>query len=242
MKHAVAAPASFEPAPGLREQPGLLTLLRHGQSRANRALRFTGWDDAGLSAQGRQEAARAGRLLGAGERPVDVCFTSMLGRAMHTAEIALAEASQAPPSIRPCWRLNERHYGSLQGLTPWTAAWHYGPLRVLRCRYLAGERPPLLAECDARSPRRDPRYAAVDPSLLPRTESLLDVATRIRPCWHERIAPELARGRHVLVVSHRHLLRVLLELLGEPVPRRGFACAEPRMVRFAPGDARLSGP
>lgn len=232
----------FEDDPLSQEQPmAVLTLLRHGQSRANRALRFTGWEDAALSARGRLEAAQAGRRLHAAGRPVDVCFTSMLGRAIHTAEIALAERGQGGLPIRPCWRLNERHYGSLQGLTPWKAAYRHGPLRVLRCRYRARARPPLLPESDPRSPLRDPRYASIDPQRLPRAESLVDVAARLRPCWRERIAPELARGRHVLVVSHRHLLGVLLEYLGEHAPRRGFAFAEPRIVRFAPGDARLSG-
>ncbi len=219
--------------------PAVLTLLRHGQSRWNRSLRFTGWEDIGLSARGRLEAADAGRALRGDVPPVDVCFTSMLGRTIDTAEIALAARGQPGVPIRPCWRLNERHYGALQGLTPWAAAMRYGPRRVLRCRRRARERPPSLSESDPRSPHRDARYAGIDRHLLPHAESLRDVAMRVLPCWREHIVPELADGRHVLVVSHRNLLQVLLWLLEEEPPFLGFGRGRPRILRFDRDDARL---
>jgi 2,3-bisphosphoglycerate-dependent phosphoglycerate mutase len=196
----------------------MLTLLRHGQSVWNRSGRFAGWADIDLSAAGRAEAARAGELLRRESRPVDCCFTSSLRRAIVTSEIALAAMDCGDVPIEHHWRLNERHYGALQGLRVWPAVRRYGPVAVLRCRRRFRVRPPSLDPADPRFPGHDPRYAELDEGDLPLGESVADAQARLLPYWRTRIAPELALGRHVLVVSHKHTLRALLRLLRSRAP------------------------
>jgi 2,3-bisphosphoglycerate-dependent phosphoglycerate mutase len=186
---------------------GTLTLLRHGQSEWNRARRFTGWADVALSPAGEAEAARAGRLLAHHGLAFDCCFTSALERAIRTSAIALDAMGLRDVPVEHTWRLNERHYGGLQGLNLAGAVRRFGVLRVLRTRRQLGYRPPALAAADAAADAHLPAEARRA------TESLADMRARLAPFWRERLAPELARGRRVLVVSHHHTLRALLGLL-----------------------------
>lgn len=219
---------------------GVLTLLRHGQSAWNREGRFSGWADVDLSPQGRAEAERAGRLLARSGRPVDCCFTSMLKRAQATAGIVLGEMGQHDLPLQQNWRLNERHYGALQGLGLWPAVQRFGPLKVIRCRRGFDVRPPALPPGDPRSAAHDPRYASVAAEGLPAAESVADTLVRLLPYWQERIVPELARGRHVLVVSHKHTLRALLRLMRQlapgQLPHFRIATGMPMVMRFEPHD------
>ena len=192
----------------------MLTLLRHGESEWNRTTRFTGWADVDLSAAGEVEAARAGRILRRHGFDFDCCFTSVLRRAVRSSEIVLRTMGLEHIPVERSWRLNERHYGGLQGLGFCRAVGRYGLLPVLRVRRQSTYRPPALDPDDARFPGRDPRYARLSPDDLPRAESLDDTQARLLPFWHGHIAPELARGRRVLVVSHKNTLRALLTVLG----------------------------
>ncbi|MFN2375717.1 MAG: 2,3-diphosphoglycerate-dependent phosphoglycerate mutase [Candidatus Binatia bacterium] len=225
--------------------PGVLTLLRHGESEWNHQGRFSGWADVGLSENGRAQAERAGRLLARNGLPIDLCLTSMLGRATATSQIVLQVLGRDNVSVEESWRLNERHYGALQGLRTWTAVRRYGPLAVLRCRRQFRRRPPLLAAGDPRCPGRDPRYACIAPAALPRGESLADTLDRVLPYWEKRIVPELACGRHVLVVSHKNTLRALLVLLRRMAPLQvpGFRITNgvPFVMAFEDGDRWLFG-
>lgn len=196
---------------------GVLVLLRHGESEWNRDGRFTGWADVDLSAAGEAEAARAAQQLRAQGYAFDRCFTSVLTRATRTAAIVLHGLGLEDIPVERSWRLNERHYGALQGLGTWPAMRQHGLRAVLRCRYRFAGRPPALDPDDPRCPGRDPRYAEVPADELPRAESYADTLARLTPYWLERIAPEVARGRRVLVVSHKNTLRALAMLLA---PRR----------------------
>jgi 2,3-bisphosphoglycerate-dependent phosphoglycerate mutase len=187
---------------------GTLTLLRHGESEWNRSGRFTGWADIELTAAGEAEAARAGRLLRDRGYEFDCCFTSALRRAVRSGEIVLRSMGRAHVPLEQSWRLNERHYGALQGLGPWRAVRRFGVLPVLRARRRYDYRPPALGADDARLAGADDGGA-----VPPCAESLADVRRRLAPFWRERIAPELARGRSVLVVSHKHALRALFAVL-----------------------------
>jgi len=189
---------------------GTLTLLRHGESEWNRAGRFTGWADVGLTAAGEAEAARAGEALLAGGYAFDRCFTSALQRAILSGEIVLRTMGLASVAVERSWRLNERHYGALQGLGAWSAVRRFGVLPVLRARHGYDYRPPAPDAGGLPDARTAAGASAAAP---PPGESLADVRTRVVPFWHERIAPELARGRSVLVVSHKHALRALFALL-----------------------------
>ncbi len=229
MPHEVAgtpAPApTYRPAGGA----GQLVLLRHGESEWNRDGRFTGWTDVDLSAAGVAEAARAGERLRHEGLAFDCCFTSVLRRATHTTEIVLQTMRLEHIPVEQTWRLNERHYGALQGMGAWRAMYRYGLLSVLRCQYQFAARPPALAPGDPRFPGSDPRYAAVRADELPLTESHADTLARLRPYWVERIAPELARGRRILVVSHKNTLRALAKLI------EGRADAEVRSIHVPTG-------
>lgn len=224
---------------------GTLTLLRHGQSEWNRDGRFTGWSDVGLSEAGVAEAGRAGRLLARGAPPVDCCFTSMLRRATSTSEIVLRECGRRHVPVEEHWRLNERHYGALQGMRVWPAVRRYGPVAVLRCRRGFHVRPPALRETDPRSAANDPRYASLAAADLPHGESVADTQARLLPYWRERIAPEVARGRHVLVVSHKNTLRALLKLLrratSRDIPPFVIANGAPLVLTFEAHDLWMLG-
>ncbi|HYD47341.1 MAG TPA: 2,3-bisphosphoglycerate-dependent phosphoglycerate mutase [Terriglobales bacterium] len=191
--------------------PATLILLRHGQSLWNQEKTFTGWTDIGLSERGKQEAIAVGRMLVARGYRADVCFTSLLSRASETLRLVLAEMERSSLPIHSSWRLNERHYGALQELSFWEGVRQYGLGPVLRCQRRYQIRPPLLSTGDPRFPGNDARYAELDAADLPRGESLQDTLERVRPYWHERIAPELQPGKTVLVVSHRNTLRSLIK-------------------------------
>lgn len=206
-----------------------LVLLRHGESDWNRDKRFTGWTDIGLSSAGAAEAKRAGERLRSSGYHFDVCFTSVLQRATQTSEIVLETMGLAQVPIERSWRLNERHYGALQGLDLWHAVRDHGLLPVLRCQYRFASRPPALAPADARFPGHDPRYESLRADELPRGESHADTLARVMPYWRERIAPEIARGCRVLIVSHKNTLRALVKVIEQR------ADAEMRRVRIPTG-------
>jgi 2,3-bisphosphoglycerate-dependent phosphoglycerate mutase len=190
-----------------------LVLLRHGESTWNAANRFTGWVDVPLSEQGLREAREAGvALRDAGLRP-DVVHTSLLIRAIQTADIALQEMEMLWVPVRRSWRLNERHYGALQGLNKREMAEKFGDPQVLLWRRSYATPPPPLAEEDSGHPRHEARYRDLPPDVLPATESLKDVVQRMLPYWQDEIVPDLRAGKCVLVSAHGNSLRALVKHL-----------------------------
>jgi 2,3-bisphosphoglycerate-dependent phosphoglycerate mutase len=191
-----------------------LVLLRHGESTWNAANLFTGWEDVDLSPNGENEARAAGRLL-AGEPDLDlrVVHTSVLTRAIRTAELALAEAGRSWLPVRRHWRLNERHYGDLQGYNKKETAALHGAAQLKLWRRSYDVRPPALAPGDERHAAGDPRYREVPADALPLTECLADVVERVVPYWQDAIVPDLlaegGRGGAVLVAAHGNSLRAL---------------------------------
>jgi 2,3-bisphosphoglycerate-dependent phosphoglycerate mutase len=193
--------------------PGKLVLVRHGQSIWNVENLFTGWMDVDLSLTGCQEAQQAGReLLREGIVP-QVVFTSVLKRAIRTQWLMLEVLDLLWLPVERTWRLNERHYGALQGLNKTQTVERHGEAQVKIWRRSYDIPPPALALDDERHPRFDRRYADVAPADLPATESLKDTLTRVLPYWNERIAPQVAQGRDVLVVAHGNSLRALVKML-----------------------------
>jgi 2,3-bisphosphoglycerate-dependent phosphoglycerate mutase len=190
-----------------------LVLLRHGESEWNLANRFTGWVDVDLSERGIAEAIAAGRMLrDAGLRP-DIVHTSVQRRAIRTAELALAELGGAPIPIKKSWRLNERHYGALQGLNKKETVQKFGEEQVLLWRRSYSTRPEPLSDQAMAEQRRDPAYASVPDDAMPATECLADVVARLLPYWDEEIVPDLRAGRLVLVCAHGNSLRALVKHL-----------------------------
>ena len=190
-----------------------LVLLRHGESEWNSKGLFTGWVDVGLSATGSAEATGAGRLLAdAGVRP-DIVHTSVLTRAIQTADLALAEAGLLWLPVARSWRLNERHYGALQGKNKAQTRQEFGDEQFMLWRRSYDVPPPPLADTDPMSQAGDPRYAHLPPELLPRTECLKDVLHRLLPYWYDAIVPDLAAGRTVLAVAHGNSIRALVKHL-----------------------------
>ncbi len=190
-----------------------LTILRHGKSLWNKEKRFTGWTDIALSTSGIAEAKHAGQLLKARGVTFDLCFTSYLTRAIETLEIVLDTMKGAHIPILKDWRLNERHYGALQGLTWWEAARKYGTKQVLAWQRNFDAPPPSVEVTDTRFPGNDPLYAHLSPANLPQSESLKDTLARLLPFWHDVAIPELTQGKHILVVAHHNSLRGLMMLL-----------------------------
>lgn len=190
-----------------------LVLLRHGQSLYNLEGRFTGWMDVDLSERGRAEAGEAGWLMKSSGLTFDIAFTSVLKRAVRTLWIVLDEMDLMWIPALPCWRLNERFYGDLQGRSKKEAEERYGKEQVTRWRRGFSERPPAVETSDRRFPGQDPRYRDVPLSLLPRTESLQDTQERVLPFWQALIGPELVKGKNVLVVSHGNIIRALAKHL-----------------------------
>jgi 2,3-bisphosphoglycerate-dependent phosphoglycerate mutase len=193
--------------------PGKLVLVRHGQSHWNVENLFTGWTDIDLSEQGCAEARSAGRQLVQEGIAVDIAFTSVLKRAIRTLWYILDECDRMWVPVERSWRLNERHYGALQGLNKAQTVERHGEQQVKIWRRSYDVPPPPLATDDPRHPRFDVRYAGVDPALLPATESLKDTLGRVLPYWKERIAPELRAGRNVLVTAHGNSLRAMVKML-----------------------------
>ena len=192
-----------------------LVLLRHGQSIWNLENRFTGWTDVDLSAQGVQEAETAARLLREEGFSFDIAYTSVLKRAIRTLWIVLDEMDLMWLPVRRSWRLNERHYGALQGLDKAETARKHGEQQVHVWRRSYATPPPPLEPDDARNPARDPRYARLDRRQMPRAESLKDTVARFLPYWQDVIAPDLAGGRSVLIAAHGNSLRALVKHLDD---------------------------
>ena len=192
-----------------------LVLLRHGESVWNRENRFTGWTDVDLTARGMEEARRAGRLLAQAGHSFDVAYTSLLKRAIRTLWLVLDEMDLMWIPVHRNWRLNERHYGSLQGLDKAQTAAKFGDAQVLVWRRSYAIPPPALDPDDDRNPRRDVRYAALTGDELPLTECLRDTVERFLPFWHERLVPELRAGKRMLIAGHGNTLRALVKHLDD---------------------------
>jgi len=194
----------------MAKPPLRLVLLRHGESVWNRENRFTGWTDVDLSPKGLEEARAAGRLLRAEGYGFDLAFTSLLKRAVRTLWIALDELDQVWLAVEKSWRLNERHYGALQGLNKAETAAKYGEQQVLAWRRSYDTPPPKLEAADPRYEGRDPRYAGVE---VPRAECLKDTVARVIPYWSSAVAPAVRAGRRVLIAAHGNSLRALVKHL-----------------------------
>ena len=192
-----------------------LVLLRHGQSTWNQENRFTGWTDVPLSELGVEEARSAGRLLRSEGYVFDLAFTSVLKRAIKTLWLALEEMDRMWIPIHNTWLLNERHYGALQGLNKKETVERHGEAQVHIWRRSYSIPPEPLTIDDERAPHRDPRYASVDPSRLPLTESLKDTVARVLPYWDSTIAPVVRSGQRVLIASHGNSLRALVKKLDD---------------------------
>ena len=193
--------------------PSRLVLVRHGQSAWNLENLFTGWTDVDLTAQGREEARAAGALLRDGGFEFGQAFTSVLKRAIRTLWIVLDEMDRMWVPVDRDWRLNERHYGALQGLDKAETTAKYGADQVKVWRRSYDIPPPPLAADDPRHPCFDARYRGIDAARLPATESLKDTLARVEPWWRERTVPALAAGGDVLVVAHGNSLRALVKML-----------------------------
>jgi 2,3-bisphosphoglycerate-dependent phosphoglycerate mutase len=190
-----------------------LVLLRHGESTWNLENRFTGWTDVGLTDTGVKQAQEAGRLLRQENFEFDISYTSVLKRAIWTLWHALDQMDRTWLPVVNDWRLNERHYGALQGLNKADMARQYGEKQVLIWRRSYDTPPPALQADDPRSERGDPRYAALQPEQIPLTECLKDTVARVLPCWNDTLAPALRRGQRVLVAAHGNSMRALVKYL-----------------------------
>src|SRR6476619_1307557 len=194
---------------------GTLVLLRHGQSDWNEKNLFTGWVDVGLTAKGEQEARRGGELLVERDLLPDVVHTSVMRRAIQTAQIALDAADRMWLPVRRSWRLNERHYGALQGKDKKQTLEEFGEEQFMLWRRSYDTPPPPLADDDTYSQVGDPAYAALPDEVLPRTECLADVVDRMLPYWYDAIVPDLRAGSTVLVAAHGNSLRALVKHLDD---------------------------
>ena len=192
-----------------------LVLLRHGQSTWNKENRFTGWTDVGLTDQGESEAKDSGRRLKEEGYVFDIAYTSVLQRAIKTLWIALEEMDLMWIPVRRSWRLNERHYGALQGLNKAETAAKHGEDQVKVWRRSYATRPPELTSDDERYPGHDPRYAGLSAGELPSSECLKDTVERMLPYWHDTIAPDVLAGRRVLIAAHGNSLRALVKHLDD---------------------------
>lgn len=190
-----------------------LVLLRHGESEWNQKNLFTGWVDVELTAKGEAEATRGGHLLAEHDLLPDVLHTSLQRRAIRTAQLALDAADRLWIPVRRSWRLNERHYGALQGKDKAQTLAEYGEEQFMLWRRSYDTPPPALADDDEFSQFHDPRYATLPPEVRPRTECLADVVTRLLPYWYDAIVPDLRAGGNVLIAAHGNSLRALIKHL-----------------------------
>jgi len=190
-----------------------IVLLRHGESTWNKENRFTGWTDVDLTEKGRSEAVNAGRLLKDSGFAFDLAFTSVLKRAIRTLWITLEELDRMWIPIQHSWRLNERHYGALQGLNKAETAEKFGESQVKLWRRSYDVPPPALEPNDPRTGAGDPRYAGMAANEMPRTECLKDTVARFLPYWHEAIAPAVRSGQSVVIAAHGNSLRALVKYL-----------------------------
>lgn len=193
--------------------PHQLVLIRHGESTWNLENRFTGWTDVPLTETGVAQARRAGELLKAQGFEFDIAYTSVLKRAIWTLWHCLDAMDRTWVPISHDWRLNERHYGALQGLNKADMAREYGDEQVLVWRRSYDTPPPVLQADDPRGQRGDPRYARLAPEQIPLTECLKDTVVRVLPCWNERIAPALRSGQRVVIAAHGNSIRALVKML-----------------------------
>jgi 2,3-bisphosphoglycerate-dependent phosphoglycerate mutase len=192
-----------------------LVLIRHGESTWNLENRFTGWTDVPLTDTGVQQARQAGRLLREGGWQFDVAYTSVLKRAVWTLWHALDEMDRTWLPVLHDWRLNERHYGALQGLNKTDMAKQYGDEQVLVWRRSYDTPPPALEATDPRSERSDPRYSRLDAAQVPLTECLKDTVARVLPCWNERLAPAIKSGQRIVIAAHGNSIRALVKYLDQ---------------------------
>ena len=192
-----------------------LVLVRHGESAWNQENRFSGWTDVDLTEKGKGEAQRAGRLMREEGFAFDLAYTSVLRRAIKTLWLALEEMDRMWIPVHHSWRLNERHYGALQGLNKAETAAKFGEAQVKIWRRAYATPPPPLEEGDPRLELDNPRYADLTPDEFPRTECLKDTVARFLPYWHETIAPSIRSGRQVLIAAHGNSLRALVKYLDE---------------------------
>ena len=192
---------------------GTLVLLRHGQSEWNAAELFTGWVDVGLTEQGFDEARRGGQLLAEHDLLPDVVHTSVLRRAIRTAEVALDACDRLWVPVRRSWRLNERHYGGLQGLSKPETKERHGAEQFMEWRRSYATPPPEMDDDAFAEQSRDPRYAVLPSDVLPRTEALAHVVDRMLPYWYDAVVPDLREGRTVLLAAHGNSLRALVKHL-----------------------------
>ena len=190
-----------------------LVLLRHGQSKWNLENKFTGWTDVELTKKGESEAKRAGELIGKEGIKLDLVYTSVLKRAINTMNICLSNFDNNKPDIFYNWRLNERHYGSLQGLNKLETAKKYGDDQVLIWRRSYDISPPELSSDDERHPRFDKKYESLDKSILPSSECLKDTVKRFLPLWGKTISLKIKEGKKVMIVAHGNSLRALVKHL-----------------------------
>lgn len=213
-----------------------VVFVRHGESQWNKENRFTGWTDVGLSDKGLEEAMQAGQALKKAGLVFDVAFTSVLKRAVKTLWIVLEELDLMWIPQRKSWRLNERHYGALQGLNKAETAQKYGDEQVRLWRRSYDVAPPVLDRKDERFCGNDPRYDALAPEELPVAESLQDTEKRVMPYWHETIVPVLARGARIIVSAHGNSLRSLVKHLdnipAEDIPALEIPTGKPLVYEF----------
>jgi 2,3-bisphosphoglycerate-dependent phosphoglycerate mutase len=213
-----------------------IVLLRHGESTWNKENRFTGWTDVDLTEKGVEEARAAGRLLKAEGFDFDATFTSVLKRAIRTLNLALEEMDRLWLPVVKDWRLNERHYGALQGLNKAETAAKFGEDQVLVWRRSYDVPPPELAPGDERDARRDPRYAKLTRAEVPLTECLKDTVERVVPYWKEHIAPRVGAGERLLVAAHGNSLRALIKyfdgLSDEAIIKENVPTAIPLVYEF----------
>ncbi len=197
-----------------------LVLLRHGQSIWNRDKIFTGWSDVPLSPKGEQEAERAAQLLKEAGFKFDLCFSSTLQRSTHTLKIALSTMELNDTPVQEHWRLNERHYGALEGLRRWAAVKKFGIWSILGGQLRFDASPPYLDQTDPRFPGNQPRYDAINKADLPLGESMQQTHARLLSYWQQTIKPEIQQGKRILIVSHKNVLRTLMMELDQLSPKQ----------------------
>jgi 2,3-bisphosphoglycerate-dependent phosphoglycerate mutase len=196
-----------------------LVLLRHGESTYNKQSRFTGWTDVNLTNEGVKEAKNSGKILKKGGYVFDVAYTSVLRRGVKTTTLCLKEMKLKIPVIKS-WRLNERHYGALQGLNKEDMAKKFGAKQVLLWRRSYDIRPPALKKNDKRNPKNFKLYRNLKKSEIPLTECLKDAVKRVLPYWKKTIGPEIKKGKKVLISAHGNSLRALVEILDKVPPKK----------------------
>jgi 2,3-bisphosphoglycerate-dependent phosphoglycerate mutase len=215
---------------------GQLVIVRHGESEWNKKNLFTGWRDVRLTEQGMAEARAAGRLMAKEGFKFDLTYTSLLRRAIHTLGLALEEMDQMWLPVEKDWRLNERHYGALQGKNKKEAVEKFGEEQVLIWRRSYATPPPPVEVTSEDYPKHDRRYAGLSDAQLPRSESLKDVLERVLPYWEATIVPQLARGKNVLIAAHGNSLRALMKYLenisDEAITKLDLPTGEPRAYRL----------